>query len=483
MNQRSTSRLCLLVAVLCPLDVFAVVPARVTRFQRILSFLPQVVSLFAAALLAILLWRKRAKIADHFRAKPTHSVVQLAAVVAMMVIIGAGLVRPGKSPRPSAPVPSDTKSQSRGPWLTFMGNGYRTGCAPGSGGPAIGRKLWTFQDESSRPFAASPAVSGDRVYVGSDSRKLYCLDAFTGQKIWEFEAAFEVFASPVVADGRVFVGEGLHYAETAKLYCLNADTGELVWSFATSSHIEFSPTLAGGKLYFGAGEDGVYCVDAQSGQKLWQYTGAHVDMSPVVTENGVLFGNVYGEPGFCCVSPADGKLRWSVSAPHGVCGSPSTDGERVYFGLGNGTFGMSHAQPKGAVWCLSVRDGRVIWRKDVGDAVLTTVALSRGAAYFGSRDGHLYCVDALSGDTRWACDTGEPVLSSPAVADGRVYFGSDDGCLRIVEAETGKELWQCDTSTVTFSADARVQSSPAVGNDRVYFGSLNSFFFCLGDDG
>ena len=80
MNQRSTSRLCLLVAVLCPLDVLAVVPARVTRFQRILSFLPQVVSLFAAALLAILLWRKRAKIANHFRAKPSQSVVQLAAV-------------------------------------------------------------------------------------------------------------------------------------------------------------------------------------------------------------------------------------------------------------------------------------------------------------------------------------------------------------------------------------------------------------------
>jgi len=393
----------------------------------------------------------------------------------------------GLSPA-SRPSGSDTEVQTTGrnisnsPWLTFMGNCYRTGSATHMTGPKVGRKIWTFREGIfPAPFAASPAVFCDRVYAGSDNGKLYCLDAFTGKMLWEFEADYEIFASPAVADGRVYLGEGLHYTDEAKLYCLNASTGNLLWSFQTSSHIEFGPTLFDEKVYFGAGEDGVYCLDAQSGQRLWQYKDVHVDMSPAVTAQGVFFGNVYGEPSFYRLDQKDGQLLWKKPAPYGVCGSPSTDGQRVHFGLGNGTFGMSHAQPKGSVWCLSVADGDAVWKREVKDAVLTTVALSRGLAYFGSRDGCLYCVDAMSGEIRWSFKTEDPVLSSPAVVDGLVYFGSEDGRLYCLDVVSGEVVWKYDTSEVSFSADARVISSPAVANNRVYVGSMNLFFFCLGD--
>ena len=377
-----------------------------------------------------------------------------------------------------------TVNISGAPWLTFMGNCHRTGSVAHAVGPKIGKKIWAFREEIfPSPFAASPAVFGDRVYIGSDNGKLYCLDEFTGKAIWEFEADYEIFASPAVADGRVYVGEGLHYTDDAKLYCLDASTGKLLWFFPTSSHIEFGATLFDKKVYFGAGEDGIYCLNARNGQKLWQYEDVHVDMSPAVTTQGVFFGNVYGEPSFYRLDPKDGKLRWQKPAPYGVCGSPSTDGQRVYFGLGNGTFGISHAQPKGSVWCLSVADGSVVWKREVEDAVLTTIALSDGRVYFGSRDRRLYCVDAMSGEVLWSFDTDEPVLSSPAVADGRVYFGSDNAHLYCLNAASGKEVWKYDTSQVSFSADARVISSPAVANGCVYFGSMNLFFFCLGDAG
>jgi len=366
-------------------------------------------------------------------------------------------------------------------WLTFMGNSHRTGSVAGMAGPEVGEQIWTFRDGIlGSPFAASPAISGNRVYIGSDDCKLYCLDAYTGNLVWEFEVVYEVFASPAVTAGRVYVGEGLHYTDQAKLYCLDASTGSLLWAFQTGSHIEFGPTILNGRIYFGAGQDGLYCLDAESGREIWQYKGVHVDMSPVVTDRGVFFGNVYGEPRFYRLDPKDGNLVWKKPAPYGVCGSPSTDGQYVYFGLGNGTFDMSHAQPRGLVLCLSVADGDKIWNVEVKDAVLTTIALSRGSAYFGSRDGHVYCVDAASGEVCWSFNTDVPVLSSPAVVGGRVYFGSDNGYFYCLDAASGKELWRYDTSGVSFSAEARIISSPAVMNIRVYVGSVNSFFFCLG---
>lgn len=367
-------------------------------------------------------------------------------------------------------------------WLTFMGNSHRTGSIDDSAGPEVGEQIWAFRDGISvSPFAASPAASGGRIYVGSDDCRLYCLDAFTGRLIWKFETVYEVFASPAVADGRVYVGEGLHYVHEAKLYCLDASNGNLLWEFQTGSHIEFSPTVFDGKVYFGAGEDGVYCLDARTGKKLWQYSGVHVDMSPGVTGRGVFFGSVYGEPSFYRLNPKNGELLWKRPAPYGVSGSPSVEGERVYFGLGNGTFDMSHAQPRGALWCLYIADGSAIWKREVEDAVLTTIAIHRDRAYFGSRDGRLYCVDATSGGVRWEFNAGVPILSSPAIASERVYFGADNGYIHCLDAASGEEVWQYDTSQMSFSAEARIISSPAVANGYVYAGSMNSFFFCLGN--
>lgn len=465
-----------------PLDIFAVVPVRARGLQRVFVFLPLLAFLLLLALLAVVLIARRRTVLARLRESLKF---RIAAAIGLVCVVVLGIVATlATFTRPRMPDPgtrSGPQAISRGPWLTFMGNGYRTGAAPGTTGPTKGEKLWAFCDGVSRAaFAGSPAVSGDRVYVGSDNRKLYCFDAFTGRVVWEFKAAFEVFASPVVSGDRVLVGEGLHYSKESKLYCLNATNGETVWSFQTASHIEFGPTLFDGKLCFGAGEDGVYCLNAKDGKKVWQYPEVHVDMSPAVTEAGVFFGNIYGEPGLYCVRPEDGKLLWKTSAPIGVSGSPSTDGKHVYFGLGNGTFAMSHAQPKGAVWCLSAADGGKVWEREVKDAVLTTVALSRGSAYFGSRDGNFYCVDAQTGTIRWSFDTGGPVLSSPAVVDGRACFGSDNGCVYCVDAASGEELWRFDTSQVSFSADARVQSSPAIANDRLYVGSMNFYFFCLG---
>jgi outer membrane protein assembly factor BamB len=142
-----------------------------------------------------------------------------------------------------------------------MGSCARTGCAAGARGPARGEKLWAFHDaQDEAPFGGSPALAGGRVYVGSDNRKLYCLDARTGQAVWEFKAACEVFASPVVADGRVFAAEGLHESKASKLYCLDAATGVPEWSFPTASHIEFSPTLLDGRLYVGSMNRLFFCL-------------------------------------------------------------------------------------------------------------------------------------------------------------------------------------------------------------------------------
>ncbi|HEX8295123.1 MAG TPA: PQQ-binding-like beta-propeller repeat protein [Chthoniobacteraceae bacterium] len=57
-----------------------------------------------------------------------------------------------------------------------------------------------------RHTMSTPAVHGGLVFATDTARKLHCVDAETGQPLWTHEAKGDFWASPLVADGKVFVG-------------------------------------------------------------------------------------------------------------------------------------------------------------------------------------------------------------------------------------------------------------------------------------
>ena len=44
------------------------------------------------------------------------------------------------------------------------------------------------------------------VFIADCGRKMHCLDADTGQPIWTHDIQGEVWASPLVADGKIYLG-------------------------------------------------------------------------------------------------------------------------------------------------------------------------------------------------------------------------------------------------------------------------------------
>ena len=63
----------------------------------------------------------------------------------------------------------------------------------------------------------------------------------------------EVYSSPAVANGVVYVG-----SEDYKLYALDVVTGARKWSYATGSFIESSPAVANGMVYIVSSDHNVY---------------------------------------------------------------------------------------------------------------------------------------------------------------------------------------------------------------------------------
>ena len=53
---------------------------------------------------------------------------------------------------------------------------------------------------------STPAVANGLVFCADSMRTLHCIDAATGKGLWTHELDGEVWASALVADGKVYIG-------------------------------------------------------------------------------------------------------------------------------------------------------------------------------------------------------------------------------------------------------------------------------------
>ena len=188
---------------------------------------------------------------------------------------------------------------------------------------------WTFTPEDPGTLDSTPLVTPDCIYAAVAHRagfstygRLYCLDRATGKQLWTFDNKGEmkqVFSSPCLADGRLYIGEGYHQDSGCKLFCIDAKTGKKIWDFPTKSHTESTPAVVDGKVYFGAGDDGIYCLDAATGKEAWHFEGLHVDTRLAVV-NGRVYGGSggYGKPNcMICLDAKNGARLWKT--PRAAC--------------------------------------------------------------------------------------------------------------------------------------------------------------------
>ena len=106
-------------------------------------------------------------------------------------------------------------------------------------------------------FSSSPAIVGNRLYIGSTHGSVfslggatYCIDTESQKILWRHTSPIPIFSSPAVAGGRVYIGEGYHQDSDCHLRCLDAYTGAPIWSFKTTSHVESTPLYQPRKTLF-----------------------------------------------------------------------------------------------------------------------------------------------------------------------------------------------------------------------------------------
>lgn len=286
-----------------------------------------------------------------------------------------------------------------------------------------GQVIWSYLIQYGGMFngvSSSPAVADGKVYIGSMNGIMYCFDAIgngdgTTDLLWMYHTNGAIESSPAIVNGKVYVGSDDGY-----LYCLGGQHGNFIWKFDTGYlwyrpwqtaeqevppiHVDgwiwSSPAVVNGNVYFSEGRGKIYCLNAESGRKIWSYATGEwgSPSSPAVADGRVYIGTFY-EPDYqprygnlYCFDALTGFRYWNYTTENFILSSPAVADKKVYVGcFDNSTY------------CLNARTGTLIWKYTTEGVIRTSPAIYEGRMYIACYHelpeyqsvGRIYCFEDL----------------------------------------------------------------------------------------
>ncbi len=337
-------------------------------------------------------------------------------------------------------------------FLTSTGDdagGLSVLCLNAADGKTVWRRdfpLAPFTRHKLNSFAsATPSVTASAVYVVWNEPEHYFLAALdhSGATIWQrdfgaFVSQHACGTSPIVVGDKIILGgeqDGQEFVPGSErsgksfIVAVDAKTGDTVWQTDRHSVVVAYSTpcireAADGKqsLIFNSQAHGIYAVDPDTGNVLWEYDQAFKKRSvssPFIAGN-IIFGS--------CGSGGGGNYVVAIKAGDS---------------LASGKPELAYEMKKSAPY------------------VPTGVAVG-DLAWFWSDAGILTCVHAPTGEIRFQERVGGNFFGSPVWVDGRLFCVSTTGELEVVEAgDKFKVLHR-------FPLEELCHTTPAIAGGRMY---------------
>jgi outer membrane protein assembly factor BamB len=197
---------------------------------------------------------------------------------------------------------------------TVVGNMVLVGTDTGTGGGTLfalntfnGTELWSR--DMSAPVMAQPAVWEGMVFALSDNGAIMSLNMTDGALNWQYPVGkspgSSLTASPAISGERLFVASTSGY-----VYCLDADPSDgldegkedpvdseydVIWTYKEEDQTPFnaSPVLVSGNAVLLSGESGVLALNATNGTIAWREDLANtgpLTMDAIAVNGSVVVG-------------------------------------------------------------------------------------------------------------------------------------------------------------------------------------------------
>ncbi len=324
-------------------------------------------------------------------------------------------------------------------------------------------------------------------------------------------------STPIVMDGRLYTiarDQAGTPTEGSKVVCVNAATGEKIWQHRMSVYLTDVPDTrvgwssvcgdsATGRVYVLSVSGYFCCLEGKTGKVVWERS-LHEEFgllstyggrthSPLIFEDTVLISAIIigwgdapqwgflAKPAhrFMSFDKATGELRWLKGTR--ISPYDTTYSTPTLTTLG-GQSAMVFGSGDGSIWALQPRTGEPIWhypfsRRGVNVSPLvvgnTVYASHSEENVVGNTMGSLVALDGtLAGKQLWRNYEVMSGKSSPLMVDGRLWTIDDRAKLRIFDPATGEQIARKALGTV-------MRSTPLYADGKVYCCTHNGRWYIL----
>jgi outer membrane protein assembly factor BamB len=276
----------------------------------------------------------------------------------------------------------------------------------------------------------SPMLIDNKVLFNTCSKTnqqpaIVALDIQTGKTVWGMKTTKKYSAADVSGSWGIHNGRKLYFCPTFMYFvCLDAETGQLLWEIPSEGSKAFVPIYADGRLLWGDAKNGLHMLqlspDGSSYSELW----ARAKEQAGITQGAVVGNKVftYGVPGVKPVRgagqpPKDGAAATETNATETASNSAqqllcldADTGELIQAGaaLGGGAL-----MGGGNAGTIIAADGMVYFTDRLDDTRLRVTLIEPTAKGFAAKGSFVVTDKPFDKDERWVC---------PAILDGRLFI-------------------------------------------------------------
>ena len=289
-------------------------------------------------------------------------------------------------------------------------------------------------------FPLEVDVSGDTIVVASTDGAVAALDARTGRDLWRTNVGAPI-AAGVGSDGKVAA------VVTRTNDVVTLVNGREIWRQKLAAQVFTSPFVAGGRVFVLAADRSVNAFDGQTGRKLWSQQRPSEPL--VLRQSGVMLAVgdtlVVGLAGrLTGLNPLNGSVRWEapIASPRGI-----NDVERLVDLVGRvsrvGNAVCARAF-QASVGCVDAQRGALLWTKAANGAQGID---GDDRLVFGTEaDGRVLAWRRADGENAWSTDSLRyRSLTAPLVVGRSIAIGDSAGFIHLLSREDGALLNRLST--------------------------------------
>jgi len=317
----------------------------------------------------------------------------------------------------------------------------------------------------------SAVVHDGTVYFASRDGFLYAVDDETGQTLWNAQLVppgtelrervagrlewwqrceTGLLATPAVDGERVYIGglDGVFHARSR-------ETGDPAWGQELAAAIVSSPVLTPKLVVVGTRGGGLFALDRVTGEPQWLYeAGGPINSSPASADDKIVVGTAVG---VVAVDAATGEAAWEARYPDKFDASPCIVDGRVY--IGNWA---------GEVVALDLNTGEVVWEQQVADRpIFASAAVAHDLVFAATTGAKIAALDVDTGAPLWETFVqGGATYASPLVCGTVVLVGTNSGHLSLIDIPSGRPLIDLRTSAWRY-----IHGTPTVTDRAIYVAS------------